>query len=168
MGAVLLFLYMENNNLKRFKRLIGLLNFYPPYLFSGIKIIERNEDFTFFRVRLRLTWYNRNLVGTAFGGSLYSMCDPFFMFILFVNLGDEYIVWDKAAHVDFVKPGKGTVFASFSLSQLQIAAVKSEVDQAGKGIFKFPCEVVDQQGQTIARLEKSVYVRRKKGPIIGN
>ena len=159
---------MENKTFKRFKRLITLLNFYPPYFFSGIKIIERNDDFTFFKVRLKLTWYNRNLVGTAFGGSLYSMCDPFFMFILFVNLGDEYIVWDKGANIDFVKPGKGTVFATFQLSKSQIMDVKGEVDRVGKGIFGFPCEVVDQQGQTIARLEKAVYVRRKKGPINGN
>jgi acyl-coenzyme A thioesterase PaaI-like protein len=159
---------MENKTFKRFKRLITLLNFYPPYFFAGIKIIERNEDFTFFKVRLKLTWYNRNLVGTAFGGSLYSMCDPFFMFILFVNLGEEYIVWDKAASIDFVKPGKGTVFASFQLSQAQISEVKSEVDRVGKGVFKFPCEVIDQHGQTIARLEKAVYVRRKKGPTNGN
>lgn len=146
---------------KKYIRLIKLLNFYPPYLFSGIRVVDYNDSFTYFKVRLKLTWYNRNLVGTAFGGSLYSMCDPFFMFILIINLGKDYIVWDKAASIDFVKPGKGTVYAEFSLDSQAIEAIRSEVDTLGKKVFSFPCKVVDGQGMTIATLSKDVYVRKK-------
>ncbi|TVP51874.1 MAG: DUF4442 domain-containing protein [Mongoliibacter sp.] len=153
---------MQHKRFKKYKRLIKLLNIYPPYLFSGIRVVDYNEDFTYFKVRLKLTWYNKNLVGTAFGGSLYSMCDPFFMFILLINLGESYIVWDKAASINFVKPGKGTVYAEFFLSQEEIANVKSVVDQEGKKVFTFPCKVVDKNGQLIASLQKDVYVRRKE------
>jgi len=151
----------DAKTIKKFKRLIRLLNFYPPYFFSGIKVVSYNEDFTLFRVRLRLTWYNKNLLGTAFGGSLYAMCDPFFMFILIVNLGEEYIVWDKAAAIDFVKPGKGTVFAEFRISPKEISDIKADVDQTGKKVFTFPCEVLDSEGKLIAKLSKDVYVRKK-------
>lgn len=146
---------------KKYIRLIKLLNFYPPYLFSGIRVVDYNDSFTYFKVRLKLTWYNRNLVGTAFGGSLYSMCDPFFMFILIINLGKDYIVWDKAASIDFVKPGKGTVYAEFSLDSQAIEDIRSEVDALGKKVFSFPCKVLDAQGMTIATLSKDVYVRKK-------
>lgn len=138
------------------------MNFYPPYFFSGIKVIDHSEDFTYFKARLKLTWYNKNLVGTAFGGSLYSMCDPFFMFILIINLGNNYIVWDKAATIDFVKPGKGTVFAEFRLLPDEIAEIKAQVDASGKKVFTFPCVVQDAEGNVIARLTKDVYVRRKE------
>lgn len=104
---------------------------------------------------------HRNLVGTAFGGSLYAMCDPFFMFILIINLGDDYIVWDKAATIDFIKPGKGTVFGEFEIKKEQIAEIKNEVDNSGKKIFTFPCAVKDEDGKIIASLTKDVYVRRK-------
>lgn len=152
---------MDSTTQKKFKRLIRLLNFYPPYFFSGIKVIDHNDDFTFFKVRLKLTWYNRNLVGTAFGGSLYAMCDPFFMFILIINLGDDYIVWDKTATIEFVKPGKGTVFAEFNIKKEQITDIKYEVDQIGKKTFNFPCEVRDKDGIIIASVTKEVYVRKK-------
>lgn len=152
---------MDRKRFKKYKRLIRLLNLYPPYLFSGIKVVDYNDDFTYFKVRLKLTWYNRNLVGTVFGGSLYAMCDPFFMFILLINLGEQYIVWDKAAHIDFQKPGKGTVFAEFSISKEDISKVKEEVDELGKKVFTFPCEVRGKEGQVIAKLHKDVYVRRK-------
>lgn len=51
---------MDSKKQRKFKRLIRLSNFYPPYFFSGIKVIDHNEDFTYFKVRLKLTWYNRN------------------------------------------------------------------------------------------------------------
>lgn len=152
---------MEHAKSKKFRRLIRMLNFYPPYLFSGIKVVDYALDFSMFRTRLRLTWYNRNLLGTAFGGSLYSMCDPFFMFILLIQLGDEYIVWDKNASIDFVKPGRGTVFAEFKLSTEEIAEVKRVVNAQGKHTFEFPCEVRDEEGNLIVSLRKGVYVRRK-------
>lgn len=152
---------MEKSTQRKFKKLIRAINWYPPYLFSGIKVVDHAADFSSFKTRLKLTWYNRNLLGTAFGGSLYSMCDPFFMFILIIHLGEEYIVWDKHASIDFVKPGKGSVFAEFKLTPDQIAEVKSIVDEKGKHIFEFPCEVKVAEGQLIAKLNKGVYVKRK-------
>jgi acyl-coenzyme A thioesterase PaaI-like protein len=124
-------------------------------------VVDFAPDFSRFRTRLKLTWYNRNLLGTAFGGSLYSMCDPFFMFILMIQLGDEYIVWDKYASIDFQKPGKGTVFAEFELLPSQVQEVKKVVDEEGKYVFEFLCEVRDEAGILIASLKKGVYVRRK-------
>ncbi|MFN4000188.1 PaaI family thioesterase [Algoriphagus sp.] len=147
---------MEKSTQKKFRRLIRAINWFPPYLLSGIKVIDHSEDFSSFKTQLKLTWFNRNLLGTAFGGSLYSMCDPFFMFILIIHLGEEYIVWDKHASIDFVKPGKGTVFAEFNLKTEQIAEVKNVVDEKGKHIFEFPCEVKNKEGQVIAKLSKGV------------
>jgi len=152
---------MKKSTQRKFKRLIRAINWYPPFLFSGIKVIAHAEDFSSFKTRLRLTWYNRNLLGTAFGGSLYSMCDPFFMFILIIHLGDEYIVWDKHASIDFVKPGKGTVFAEFKLDLHQIEDVKRVIEEKGKHVFEFPCEVRNEEGIVIAKLLKGVYVKKK-------
>ena len=82
------------------------------------------------------------------------------MFILTINLGSGYIVWDKAASINFVKPGKGTVFAEFQLSHEEISRIKSEVDQIGKNIYTFPCKVVDGEGKLVAELSKDIYVRK--------
>lgn len=92
------------------------------------------------------------------------MCDPFFMFILIINLGEGYIVWDKASSIDFLKPGKGTVFAEFKISPKEISEIKEDVDKAGKKTVTFPCEVVSEEGILIARLSKDIYIR-KKSPI---
>ena len=39
-----------------------------------------------------LRFYKCNYVGTHFGGSLYSTCDPFYMLMLINILGPDYIV----------------------------------------------------------------------------
>ncbi len=111
---------------------------------------------------MRLRWWNRNYVGTHFGGSLYSMCDPFFMLILLERLGPEFIVWDKAASIRFRRPGKGTVSARFHISDERVAEIRQEVLEEGVVEPTFRTEVLNQEGKVVAEVEKLLYVRLKK------
>ena len=85
------------------------VNLYPPFLGAGVRVVRIGLDLASFDVRMRLVWWNKNLVGTHFGGSLYAMCDPFFMWILVEQLGRDFIVWDKSAQIRFRRPGRGTI-----------------------------------------------------------
>ncbi|XDD54434.1 DUF4442 domain-containing protein [Leptospira sp. WS4.C2] len=144
---------------KRFK--IWLFNFYPPYLGAGIRIKEIAPDFSYFRSEMNLRFYNRNYVGVHFGGSLYSMCDPFFMLILLERLGSDYIVWDKAGNMIFVKPGMGKVIAEFRISDSEIERIKEEIEVKKKGDYLFTTDVKNEAGEVIAKLEKTVYIRKR-------
>ena len=90
-----------------------VFNFWPPFLFAGIHVTRMSADWREARVELRMRPWTKNYVGTHFGGSLFSMTDPFWMILVKECLGSDYIVWDKAAEIEFVKPGKGTVHANF-------------------------------------------------------
>ena len=100
------------------------MNLYPPFLGAGIRVRHIAGDFREVRVRMGLNRLNRNYVGTQFGGSLYAMTDPFFMLMLMENLGRDYVVWDKAANIEFVSPGKGPVHAHFSIDQKLLDEVR--------------------------------------------
>jgi len=143
------------------KKNIKLISIYAPYLGAGISVSKTNADFTRIEVEMKMRWYNRNIVGTHFGGSLYSMCDPFYMFILMENLGKDYIVWDKAASIQFKKPGLGKVMATFEITQERIAEIKAYVDTNVKGDFTFNANVVNEKNEIVASVEKVVYVRKK-------
>jgi acyl-coenzyme A thioesterase PaaI-like protein len=91
-----------------------MLNHYSPYRGAGIAIETFDLDRYFIRVKMPLTRKNRNIVGTHFGGSLYSMVDPFYMLILMHHLGHKYIVWDKSASINFLSPGRSTVYADIN------------------------------------------------------
>ena len=108
-----------------------------------------------------LRFYNRNYVGTHFGGSLYSMVDPFYMLMLINILGPDYIVWDKAATIRFKKPGKGLMKASFHLSEEQIEEIRKAADTQPKVEPQFQVLVKDAEGNVVAEIDKLLYVRKK-------
>ena len=139
---------------------LRLLNLYPPYLGAGIRV-RPSADLRTFEVRMKIRFWNQNYVGTAFGGSLYTMCDPFYMLILVEQLGRDYIVWDKAATIRFRRPGKGTVHARFHIPPEKIEEIRAAADRDGKIEPVFTVEVRDEQGEVVAEVEKLLYVRRK-------
>lgn len=145
----------------KFGKLIKKINWYPPYLGMGVRVRSFSDDFTRFDVELRARFYNRNLFGTHFGGSLYAMSDPFFVFIVTMNLGSGYIVWDKSAAIDFLKPARGTILGVFEIDKGRLAEIQSEVDGLGKNTYHFEADLVDEDGQVVARVTKEVYVRSK-------
>ncbi|MGK8522854.1 DUF4442 domain-containing protein [Nocardia asteroides] len=78
-------------NSRRFR---AISNMYPPLLFAGVRIEHISEDSTSITVRHRVSRWNRNLNGAAFGGTLYAMTDPFFGLLALRQLGPEYRVWN--------------------------------------------------------------------------
>lgn len=149
---------------RRLRRsVLRLINLWPPYLGAGIRVTRIADDFRTFEVRMKLSWYNRNYVGTHYGGSLYSMCDPFYMLILIEGLGHGYEVWDKAAAIRFRRPGRSTVTAIFDVSDEEIAAIRREAEEHGTAEPVFTAEVVDAEGEVVAEVEKRVHVRRRAG-----
>lgn len=143
-------------------RLRRLMNWWPPYLFAGIHVRRISDDLRYVEVELRQRWYNRNYVGTHFGGSLFAMADPFWMLMLLHNLGPDYLVWDQSATIDFVRPGRGTVTARFELSGEAVQAILAGAADGQKHLQWFENEIRDAAGEVVARVRKQVYVRRKR------
>jgi acyl-coenzyme A thioesterase PaaI-like protein len=115
-------------------------------------------------VRLKLRWYNRNYVGTHFGGNLFSMTDPFWMILVMESLGRDYIVWDRAGEIDFVAPGRADVYAEFRLDDSVLDELRAAVAAQGKTLRWFETEVRTAEGELVAKVRKQLYVRRKRGP----
>ena len=144
------------------RRLRALINVYPPYVGAGIRVTHIDPEWRELRVTMRLRWFNKNIVGVHFGGSLYSMVDPHLMVLMMNALGDEYIVWDKAAAIDFVRPGKGRVHATFRITDEDLDAAR-EATRSGRPYRpEFDVEVVDEAGEVVVRVRKTLYVRRKR------
>jgi hypothetical protein len=147
---------------KSFKRHARtLLNIWPPFLGAGIHITRLAADWKEIDVEMKLRWWNANYVGTHYGGSLYSMADPFFMVMLIENLGKDYIVWDKAASIRFKKPGRGKMTASFRLSGEQIQEIRDALQSRPKIERVFTVAVKNESGDVVAEVEKLLHIRKK-------
>lgn len=144
------------------KFLRHLMNWYGPYRGAGVKIRHLADDFSSATVQMPLRWYNKNYVGVHFGGSLYSMIDPFHMLLVMNQLGRDYVVWDKMATIEFVSPGRGTVTAHFSVSDEELKDIKANTQNGQKYLPVFEVEVLAEDGTLVARAQKTLYVRKKR------
>ena len=140
-----------------------LFNLWPPFRGMGIRVRELSPDFTHAVVELRMRLLNRTYVGTHFGGSLFAMADPWFMVLMMKRLGDEYVVWDKSGSVRFLKPARGTVSARFEMPDERVAEAREFTSDGKKYEPVFKAAIVDEQGVTVAEVEKTLHIRRKTG-----
>ena len=139
------------------------INLWPPFVGAGIHLTELAPDFRSATVRLRHGLLNRNYFGTHYGGSLFSMTDPFYALLLLHNLPRGYLVWDKASSIEFKLPGRGDVFARFKLTDEQIADVLTSTEGGEKYEPTWPVDIVDADQQVVATVAKTLYIRRKRG-----
>jgi hypothetical protein len=146
--------------LKRNVRLF--FNLWPPLIGAGIRIKRIQTDWKEVDVEMKLRRWNANYVGTHYGGSLYSMTDPFFMVMMIEILGRDYIVWDKSASIRFRKPGRGTVYAQFRISEEQVAEIREALKSEDKIDREFGIEVKDGEGVVIAEVKKMLQFRNRK------
>lgn len=138
-----------------------ILNIYPPYLFAGIRVNYISSDWRELHVSMKIYWYNRNAVGTHFGGSLYSMVDPHHMLLLIQLLGKNYIVWDKSAEIEFVKATREKVYSIIKITDEDLLNIKNETENGKKYLAEFNLDIITETGLLIAKVKKIIYVRRK-------
>jgi len=145
----------------RLQRLmLRAINIWPPIMGAGIRA-KWGPDRKSVDVEMKLRLWNRNYVGTHYGGSLYSMTDPFYMLMLMENLGPSYIVWDKAATIRFRKPGKGRVKVEFRLTGEQLDEIRAKLATQDKHEPTFVVQVKDETGDVVAEVQKVLHVRKK-------
>jgi len=144
------------------KSLRLFLNLWPPFRGMGVRVREISPDFRRASVELRMKLLNRNYVGSHFGGSLYAMTDPFFMILMMKRIGPEYVVWDKAGAVRYLKPGRGTVTAHFEIPDDRVEEARRKTADGSKFEPVFTVAIKDAAGVTVAEVDKTLYIRKKK------
>jgi len=138
-----------------------VMNCWPPFIGMRIHIEKITPDWRHVRMRMKLGFSNKNYVGTHFGGGLFTMTDPYYMIMMMHQLGSGYVVWDKSARIDFVSPGRTTVYADFYLTQEQVDEVKQMTADGSKFEPTYAVDVVGTDGKVVARVEKTLYIRKK-------
>lgn len=141
-------------------RLLRTMTYYPPLLGAGIRVVEVKDDLSSITIELKSAFATRNFMGTQYGGSIYSMCDPWLMLMLAGRLGTDYVVWDKAATVRFLKPGRSALRASFVITDADLERVRHELDTTGKSEPVFSVDVHDTNGVVVASVEKVIHAHK--------
>ena len=135
--------------------------FFACYRGTGARVRYVAPDWSEIRLDLPLSWRTRNYVGTIFGGSMYAAVDPIYMLMLIRRLGPDFIVWDKAATIQFKKPGRQTLHARFVVNDEELAAIRTALESQRSVDRTYVVELVDGSGTICATVEKLIYVRKR-------
>lgn len=136
-------------------------NWSPMYRRTTGKIIKVSDYLHVVKIKIPISWKNKNYVGSIFGGSMLSATDPIYMIQLINILGNDYVVWDKAASIHYRKPAREDIFCEFTFSAEDIKTIKKGVTEKGEiDIIKTP-NIVSRDNTIIAELSKTIYIANK-------
>ncbi len=136
-------------------------NLFPCYRRSGARLTYIARDYTEVRVKLPLNWTTRGYWGTIFGGSMYAAIDPVLLVMLSRRLGPDYEVWDKAATIEFRKPGRSTLYARFRIEDAEIEELRRLLAREPKIERVYRVELADAAGAVHAAFTKTLHLRHR-------
>ena len=123
---------------------------------------EMSSDFKYSKVKLRKYLLNKNLTGHIFGGTLFSAGDPVHTIMLwqiFTNRGYKLQSFLKSAKIDYLKPAGSSLTAEYHITDEVIDAFEKGLREKGKHSHWFTVELVDKQGDVVARMQVESYLR---------
>ena len=137
-------------------------NISPMYKRSTGKLIEVSDDLLHVKVKIPISYKNKNYVGSIFGGSLFSATDPVLMIQLMQILGNDFVVWDKNSNIQFKRPAKENVFANFDLTQDEIQSIKKRVLEEKEIDLVKEISITNKDKSTVfATVSKTIYIADK-------
>lgn len=133
------------------------------YKRSTAKVIKVSSDLLHIRIKLPISYKNRNYVNTIFGGSMFSAVDPFPMVQLMNLIGDDYVVWDKSAQIFFKRPAKENLYADFDYSEKELKDIKNQVSEKKEIEIVKTTQLTNKNRSVIyCEVKKTIYVADKK------
>lgn len=138
-------------------------NISPMYRRSVGKLVYVSKNLHEVDIKIPLNYKNRNYVGAIFGGSMLSATDPIYMIQLMNILGDEYVVWDKAASIKYKRPARETVHVNFSFSEGEIVEIKKQVAIQKELDYRKKALITNSDTSVVyAEVNKTIYIAQKQ------
>lgn len=136
-------------------------NLHPAFRSTGGRVVHVAPDLRHIRVRLPLTWKTKNIVGSLYGGSLFAITDGAHPAMLMAALGEDYIIWDKAASIRYRKPGYTTLYADFRVTPDEMVGIRSALAEQYEVDWTFQIDIKDADGVIHTVVERTVYIAEK-------
>ena len=143
-----------------------MFNRFPVFRKTGARITHISDDQHLIKLRLPLNRSTKNYVGTIYGGTMYSALDGILMVMFIRLLGKDYIVWDKSGRIEYLKPGRGMLYADVEIPEDELAFIRSKLTEQEKLEKEYTLEWRAEDGELCCRVHKLLYFRpRKRSPV---
>ena len=137
-------------------------NLSPMYRRTTARIIFASDDLMDIHIRLPISYRNRNYVNSIFGGSMFAAVDPFPMVQLMNIIGNDYVVWDKAAEIKFRRPARQDLYAEFTYSPEEVEEIRNQVAEKQEIEITKTTKLTDRNKQKVfCEVNKTIYIANK-------
>ena len=137
-------------------------NLSPMYRRTSAKVVFISDDFLKIKIKLPFSYKNANYVNTIFGGSMFSSVDPFPMTQLMNLIGDDYVVWDKAAEIFFRRPAREDLYAEFTYTSEELDEIKQKAIDSNEFEITKTTHLTNKDKSIIyCEVRKKVYIANK-------
>ncbi|KEQ31678.1 translation elongation factor P (EF-P) [Pedobacter antarcticus 4BY] len=139
-----------------------VMRFYPPLLFQRIWVRKFHAGFRGADIKIAKSILNKNYNGSIFGGTIYAATDPFYALLfdqLLQRKGYKVRVWLKSASIQYVKPGRKSLYFSIHITDEMIVDAIHHLDGPGKFVKAYPMEIKNKEGEICATVMNEVYIR---------
>ena len=134
------------------------LEWYPPFLWMRIRVVELTPDWRRVRIVLPLNTISRNPGGVMFGGFQAALADPIAA-LACARVFPGYSVWTRAMTVEFEHGGSTDLELRFEFAPAQEALIRAELLRDGRSTptFEYGFHLVD--GRRCTRVLNTVAIR---------
>lgn len=137
-------------------------NLSPMYRRSTARVKYVSDDLKIVRIKIPISYKNKNYIGSIFGGSLFSAVDPIPMIQLMTIFKEEYIVWDKSAQIRFKRPAKENMYATFEFTKEEIEDIQRKVQENKEVEHPKTTLITNKNGDIVyCEVTKLIYIADK-------
>jgi acyl-coenzyme A thioesterase PaaI-like protein len=135
-----------------------MLEWYPPFLWMRIRVLELAPAWRRVRIRLPLNTISRNPGGVMFGGFQAALADPIAA-LACARVFPGYSVWTREMTVEFEHGGTTDLELRFEFAPAQEAQIRAELERDGRSTptFEYGFHLAD--GSRCTRVRNTVAIR---------
>ena len=134
------------------------LEWYPPFLFMRVKVLEMDADWNMLRLQLPLTLFSKNMGGSMFGGYQSAIADPVAA-IACARQFPGYSVWTRKLSLDFEYPGNSHLELRFNFPEAIKEQIRLDLDRKGRSNPEFEYGLFTEDGVLCTRVVCQVAIR---------
>lgn len=137
-----------------------LLEWYPPFFFMRVKVLEVKNNGRFFRLKLPLTLFSKNMGNSMFGGYQAALADPIAA-IVCARIFPGHEVWTRSQHIDFQHEGNSDLELIFEFSAETEQQIKDDLAKKGRSTPSFEYGFYRKDGVRCSKVVNTVAIRPK-------
>ena len=137
---------------------VGIGQAVPFVARNKFEVLELNKGYIKAKIPLK---GNKNHFGGMYAGAIFTVAEVPGGVIAILNFDPKFFPILKDLKVDFIKVAKSDITVTFNIEDEELARIQEDAEKEGKCDFILEGEVVDSEGELVAKTYGTYQLRLK-------